>query len=51
VGASPLQGLADLLNIHTGKSMEREIAQKEKDIIEQQQARQNANLQQGLNQY
>jgi hypothetical protein len=51
VGASPLQGLADLLNIHTGKSMEREIAQKEKDIIEQQQAKQNANLQQGLNQY
>jgi hypothetical protein len=51
VGASPLQGLADLLNIHTGKSMEREIAQKEKDIIEKQQMGQNANLQQGLNQY
>jgi len=34
VGASPLQGLADLLNIHTGKSMEREIAQKEKAIAE-----------------
>jgi hypothetical protein len=51
VGASPLQGLADLLNIHTGKSMEREIAQKEKDIIQQQQMAQNANLQQGLNEY
>jgi hypothetical protein len=51
VGASPLQGLADLLNIHTGKSMERELAQKEKDIIQQQQMAQNANLQQGLNQY
>jgi hypothetical protein len=50
VGASPLQGLANLLNIHTGKSMEREIAQKEKDIIQQQQMAQNANLQQGLNQ-
>jgi hypothetical protein len=51
VGASPLQGLADLLNIHTGKSMERDLAQKEKDIIQQQQMAQNANLQQGLNQY
>ena len=51
VGASPLQGLADLLNIHTGKSMGREAAQKEKDIIQQQQMAQNANLQQGLNQY
>jgi hypothetical protein len=51
VGASPLQGLADLLNIHTGKSMERELAQKEKDILETQQFKQNANLQQGLNEF
>ena len=34
VGASPLQGLADLLNIHTGKSMLRETAEKEKAIAE-----------------
>jgi hypothetical protein len=34
VGASPLQGLADLLNIHTGKSMLREAAEKEKAIAE-----------------
>jgi hypothetical protein len=34
VGASPLQGLADLLNIHTGKTMERDIAEKEKAIAE-----------------
>jgi len=51
VGASPLQGLADLLNIHTGKSMERDIAQKEKDILQAQQFKQNANLQQGLNEF
>jgi len=51
VGASPLQGLADLLNIHTGKTMERDIAQKEKDILQAQQFKQNANLQQGLNEF
>ena len=51
VGASPLQGLADLLNIHTGKTMERELAQKEKDILQAQQFKQNANLQQGLNEF
>ena len=34
VGASPLQGLANLLNIHTGKSMEREIAEKEQALAE-----------------
>jgi len=34
VGASPLEGLANLLNIHTGKSMIRDIAEKEKTIAE-----------------
>ena len=34
VGASPLEGLANLLNIHTGKSMIRDIAEKEKAYAE-----------------
>jgi hypothetical protein len=51
VGASPLEGLANMLKIYAGKSMGREAAEKEKDIIQQQQMAQNANLQQGLNQY
>jgi hypothetical protein len=51
VGASPLQGLANMLNIYSGKSLAREAAQKEQDILQQQQMAQNANLQQGLNEY
>lgn len=51
VGASPWQGLANMLNIYAGKSMGREAAQKEQDILQQQQMKQSANLQQGLNQY
>jgi len=51
VGASPLEGLANLLNIYAGKSMGREAAQKEQDILQAQQMKQNANLQQGLNEF
>lgn len=51
VGASPLEGMAKLLNIYAGKSMGREAAQKEQDILQQQQMAQNANLQQGMNEY
>jgi hypothetical protein len=51
VGASPLQGLANMLNIYAGKSMGREAAQKEQDILQAQQMRENSNLQQGLNEY
>jgi hypothetical protein len=51
VGASPLQGLANMLNIYAGKSMAREAAQKEQDILQAQQMKQNANLQQGLNEF
>jgi hypothetical protein len=51
VGASPIQGLANLLNIYAGKSMGREATQKEQDIFQTQQAAQNANLQTGLNQF
>lgn len=51
VGASPLEGLANLLNIYAGKSMGREAAQKEQDILQAQQMKQSSNLQQGLNEY
>jgi hypothetical protein len=51
VGASPWQGIAKLANIWAGKSMGREAAQKEQDYLQQQQAKQNANLQMGLNQF
>ncbi len=51
VGASPWEGIAKLANIWAGKSMGREAAQKEQDLLQQQQMKQNANLQQGLNQF
>mgnify|MGYP003640270258 CR=1 FL=1 len=51
VGASPLEGLANMLNIYAGKSMGREAAQKEQDLIQAQQMKENSNLQQGLNEY
>jgi hypothetical protein len=51
VGASPLEGLANMLKIYAGQKSSENLAQKEKDIIEKQQMAQNANLQQGLNQF
>jgi len=51
VGASPLEGLANMLKIYAGQKSIENLAQKEKDIIQQQQMSQNANLQQGLNEY
>jgi hypothetical protein len=51
VGASPLEGLANLLNIYAGQKSSENLAQKEKNIIQQQQMAQNANLQQGLNEF
>jgi hypothetical protein len=51
VGASPLEGIAKLLNIYAGKSMGREATEKEQDIIQRQQSAQNANLQTALNQF
>ena len=51
VGASPWEGIAKLANIWAGKSLGREAAQKEQDLLQMQQAKQNANLQQGLNQF
>lgn len=50
VGASPLQGLANMLNIYSGKKTNEQAVQKEQDILQQQQMKQNANLQTGLNQ-
>ena len=51
VGASPLQGLANMLNIYSGKKSNENLAQKEQDIAQKQQMAQSNNLQQGLNQY
>lgn len=51
VGASPWEGIAKLANIWAGKSMGREAAEKEQSILQEQQAKQNANLQQALNQF
>jgi hypothetical protein len=51
VGASPIQGLAKLAKIYVGKSMGEEATQKEQDMAEMLRAKENANLQQGLNQY
>jgi hypothetical protein len=51
VGASPWEGIAKLANIYVGKSMGEEAAQKEQDLAQMLRAKENANLQQGLNQY
>lgn len=51
VGASPWEGIAKLANIWAGKSMGREAAEKEQAILQEQQAKQNANLQTALNQF
>ena len=51
VGASPWEGIAKLANIWAGKSMGREAAEKEQSILQEQQAKQNANLQTALNQF
>lgn len=51
VGASPIQGLAKLAKIYVGKSMGEEAAQKEQDMAQLLRTKENANLQQGLNQY
>jgi hypothetical protein len=51
VGASPWEGIAKLANIWAGKSMGKEAAQKEQDILQAQQTGQNNNLQTGLNQF
>ena len=51
VGASPWEGIAKLANIYVGKSMGEEAAQKEQDLAQMLRAKENVNLQQGLNQY
>ena len=51
VGASPWEGIAKLANIYVGKSLGEEATQKEQDLAQMLRAKENANLQQGLNQY
>jgi hypothetical protein len=51
VGASPWEGIAKLANIYVGKSMGEEAAQKEQNLAQMLRAKENVNLQQGLNQY
>jgi len=51
VGASPWEGIAKLANIYVGKSLGEEAAQKEQDLLQAQQMKQNANLQTALNQF
>lgn len=50
VGASPIQGLAKLAKIWAGKSLGEEASAKEQAMAEMLRAKENANLQQGLNQ-
>jgi len=51
VGASPWEGIAKLANIYVAKSLGREAAEKEQTMAELLRTKENANLQQGLNQY
>ena len=50
VGASPWEGIAKLANIYVGKSLGEEATQKEQDLAQMLRAKENANLQTGLNQ-